>query len=116
MNTSRHSFFGYRHHPLAEATRPDGGPLRLAFRTSPRIRTHEDISEAAFAVGNRQDADGNGQTWPADICSVSVGDVVKVNGPDHWIVYLNVDSVGFSAVPEPTTLVNLTGTCATSRH
>ncbi|MGX1886788.1 hypothetical protein [Streptomyces sp. NPDC055287] len=117
MNTAPRSFDGYQHHqPLAEATHPDGSPLRLAFHASSRIRSHEAAADAAFTVGNDQGHDDNGQTWPADIRSVSVGDVIKVTGPDHWIVCLSVDSTGFSAIPEPTALVNLTGTRATSRR
>ncbi|MFF8595272.1 hypothetical protein ACF061_28305 [Streptomyces sp. NPDC015220] len=117
VNTARHSFDGYQpHHPLAAATRPDGSPLRLVFRASVRIHDHEAATDAAFVVGNRQGPDANGQTWPADIRSVSVGDVIKVTGPDHWIVHLRVDPSGFSAVPEPTHLTDLAGSRATSRR
>ncbi|WP_440581453.1 hypothetical protein [Streptomyces sp. PT19] len=117
VNTAPNSFNGYQHHhPLAEATRPDGSPLRLVFHASSRITDHNAAADAAYEVGNRQSADDNGQTWPCDIRSVSVGDVIKVTGPDHWIIHLSVDRTGFSAVPEPTTLVGLPGTCATSRH
>ncbi|MEV4868521.1 hypothetical protein [Streptomyces syringium] len=117
MNTTIHNFDGHQHHhPLAEATRPDGSALRLVFHTSKRIRDHEDAADAAFAVGNRQCCDDDGQTWPTDIRSVSVGDVIKVTRPDQWIVHLSVDPTGFSAVPEPTNLTDLVGTRATSRH
>ncbi|MER5615941.1 hypothetical protein [Streptomyces sp. NPDC002215] len=120
MNTARrHSFDDYQPgHPLAEATRPDGSPLRLVFHTSDRITDHEAAAaaDAAFAVGNRQRPDDNGQTWPTDIRFVSVGDVIKVTGPDHWIVYLSVDHLSFSAVPEPTNLTGLAGTRATNRR
>ncbi|GAA2720580.1 MULTISPECIES: hypothetical protein [Streptomyces] len=84
MNTAPHSFHGHQHHhPLAAATHPDGSPLRLVFHASDGIRDHKDAAEAAFEVGNRQGSDDNGQTWPRDIRSVSVGDVIKVTGPDH---------------------------------
>ncbi|MFE7777732.1 hypothetical protein ACFU5O_28300 [Streptomyces sp. NPDC057445] len=117
MNTARHSFDGHQHHhPLAEATRPDDSPLRLVFHASTRIRNHEDAADAAFTVGNHQRPDDNGQRWPTDIRSVSVGDVIKVTGPGHWIIHLSVDPTGFSAVPEPTNLTALAGTRATSRH
>ncbi|MFD4247295.1 hypothetical protein ACFWP3_37765 [Streptomyces sp. NPDC058525] len=117
MNTARHSFDGYQpHHPLAEATRPDGSPLCLVFHASDRTRGHETAAEAAFEVGNRQGPDDNGQSWPADVRSISVGDVIKVTGPDHWIIHLSVDSTGFSTVPEPTNLTGLVGTRATSRR
>ncbi|WP_331732005.1 hypothetical protein OG613_47290 (plasmid) [Streptomyces sp. NBC_00015] len=117
MNTHRDNFDGYEpHHPLAAATRLDGSPLRLVFHASDRIHNHEAAAGAAFDVGNHERADDDGQTWPGDIIrSVSTGDVIKITGPDHWIVHLRVDPVGFSAVPEPTTLVDLAGTRATRR-
>ncbi|WP_225650983.1 hypothetical protein [Streptomyces solaniscabiei] len=106
MNTAPHSFAGYQpHHPLAAATRTDDGALlRLVFRASDRMCSHESAADAAFTVGNRQGPDDTGQRWPADIRSVSVGDVVKVTGPDHWTIHLSVDPFGFSPVPEPTHL------------
>ncbi|MFD8900542.1 hypothetical protein [Streptomyces ardesiacus] len=117
VNTAPRSSDGYQHHhPLAEATHPDGNPLRLVFHASDRIRDHEAAADAAYEVGNRQSADDNGQTWPADIRSVSVGDVIRVIGPDHWIVHLSVDRTGFSAVPEPSILTDLGGSRASSRR
>ncbi|MFE0778961.1 hypothetical protein [Streptomyces sp. NPDC058861] len=117
VNTARHSFDGYQHHhPLAEAIHPNGSPLRLVFHANGRIRGHEMAAEAAFEVGNGQSADDTGQTWPADIRSVSVGDVIKVTGPDHWIIHLSVEPSGFSAVPEPTNLTGLAGSRASSRR
>ncbi|MFF8618819.1 hypothetical protein [Streptomyces sp. NPDC015350] len=116
INTHRDNFDGYEpHHPLATATRHDGSPLRLVFRASDRIRSHEDAADAAFEVGNDQGADDNGQTWPGNIRSVSVGDVIKITGPAAQTVHLRVDSYGFSPVPEPTTLVALTDPRVTHR-
>ncbi|MER5376308.1 hypothetical protein [Streptomyces sp. NPDC002553] len=117
MNTHDDNFDGYKpHHPLAAATRPDGSPLRLVFHASDRIDSHEAAADAAFEVGNHWRADDNGQTWPGDnIRSVSTGDVIKVTGPDHWIIHFRVDSYGFSTVPEPTTLVPLTDPRITHR-
>ncbi|MFD8670740.1 hypothetical protein ACFV1U_35875 [Streptomyces microflavus] len=115
MNTHDDNFGGYQPgHPLAAATRPDGSPLRLVFHTSTRIRTHEAAASAAFDVGNHARADDHGQTWPSDIRPVSVGDVIKVTSPDHWILHLSVDPTGFTPVPEPATLTALTGSRATS--
>lgn len=117
MNTAPHNFDGYQlGHPLAEATRRDGSTLRLVFHASERIRDPEAAADAAYTVGNHQGPDDNGQSWPNDVRSVSTGDVIKVTGPDHWIVHLSVDPTGFSAVPEPTALVDLAGTRATRRR
>jgi hypothetical protein len=117
LNTTRDCFAGYRtHHPLAAVTRRDGTPLRLVFHASDRIHNHEAAAGAVFAVSNRQRADDDGQTWPGDIRPVLGGDVIKVTGPDHWIIHLSVKPLGFSAVAEPTTLVPLPGTSVTSRR
>ncbi|MFF8478691.1 hypothetical protein [Streptomyces sp. NPDC015414] len=117
VNTARHNFNGYRHrHPLAEVTNPDGSPLQLVFHANARIKDHETAADAAYCIGNRQGIDDHGQSWPADVRSVSTGDVVKVTGPDHWIVHLAVIGCGFSPVPEPTLLIPLAGTRATRRR
>ncbi|MEV4947921.1 hypothetical protein [Streptomyces sp. NPDC053755] len=117
MNSARRSFEGHQPcHLLAEATRPDGSPLCLVFYAGDRIRGHETAAEAAFEVGIHQGQDDNGQTWPADIRSVSVGDVIKVTSPDHWIIHLRVDSTGFSAVPEPAHLTGIAGPRAVGRR
>lgn len=118
INTVSHGLYSYqRHHPLAEATRPDNTPLRLIFHASDRIHDHEAAARAAYTVGNHQGPDDNGQTWPSHIRrSVSTGDVIKITCPDHWIIHLSVTPTGFSAVPEPTTLVPLTTTRAPHPH
>ncbi|MFI9019319.1 hypothetical protein ACIGZI_35420 [Streptomyces griseus] len=118
MNTHPDNFDGYHpHHPLAAATRTDGSPLHLVFHTSDRIRSHQHAASAAFTVGNRQTADDTGQSWPDDIRSVSVGDVIKITGPGHWIIHLRIDPIGFTPVPEPTHLTGLAGkTRVTSRR
>lgn len=116
INTHDDNFDGYEpHHPLAAATRRDDSTLRLVFHASDRIRNHEDAAEAAFEVGNHQGADDNGQTWPDNLRSVSVGDVIKITGTNSRTVHLRVDSYGFSPVPEPTTLVPLTNPRVTHR-
>ncbi|MGW3335760.1 hypothetical protein ACWDF9_35080 [Streptomyces rubiginosohelvolus] len=116
MNTHPDNFGGYQPgHPLAAATHPDGTPLRLVFHASTRIHDHEAAASATFSVGNRVHADDHGQTWPDDIRSVSVGDVIKITTPDHWTVHLQLDPVGFTPVPEPTTLVPLTDPRVTHR-
>ena len=116
LNTHPDYYNGYQpHHPLAAALMLTQ-PLRLVFRASDRIRTHEDAADAAFTVGNHQRRDDVGQGWPADIRRlVSVGDVVKVTGPDHSIIHLSVDHCGFTAVAEPDTLVDMPPTLTNRR-
>ncbi|MFC8019067.1 hypothetical protein [[Kitasatospora] papulosa] len=112
MNTHDDNFDGYQpHHPLAAATHPDGSPLRLVFHASDRIHDHQRAASATFDVGNHQRADDHGQTWPGEtLRSVSVGDVIKITGPGHWIIHLRIDPFGFTPVPEPTHLTALAGT------
>ncbi|MCZ1011977.1 hypothetical protein [Streptomyces lydicus] len=113
----RDNFDGHQHHHPLAAAHPDGSPLHLVFHASHRIRTHEDAADAAYTVGNHQGPDDNGQTWPSDsLRSVSTGDVIKVTGPDHWIICLRVDPISFTAVPEPTALPPLAGERITHRH
>ncbi|MFJ5951410.1 hypothetical protein [Streptomyces noursei] len=117
INTHDDNFHGYQpHHPLAAATRRDDSALLLVFHANDRLHNHEDAAEAAFEVGNRQGSDDNGQTWPSDIRSVSVGDVIKATSPDHWIRHLRVDPHGLTAIPEPTPLAPLAGERVTHRH
>ncbi|WP_189232813.1 hypothetical protein [Streptomyces flaveolus] len=116
MNTAPHSFDGYQpRHPLAVAAHTDGTPLLLVFHATDRIHSHEVAADAAFTVGNHQGPDHTGQRWPSDIRSVSVGDVVKVTGPDHWTIHLSVDPFGFTPVAEPTHRTPLAGSRVTSR-
>ncbi|MFI9771892.1 hypothetical protein ACIHJG_34260 [Streptomyces sp. NPDC052415] len=112
MNTHDDNSDGYKpHHPLAAATHPDGSPLRLEFNASDRIHSHKAAASATYDVGNHQRADDRGQTWPGEtLRSVSVGDVIKITGPGHWIIHLRVDPVGFTPVPEPAHLTALAGT------
>jgi hypothetical protein len=96
-------------HRRCQLGRHSGG--RTTRQHADRVRDHE----AVFEVGNDQGADDNGQTWPGNIRSVSIGDVIKITGPDARTVHPRVDSYGFSPVPEPTTLVALTGPRVTHR-
>ncbi|MEU1710308.1 hypothetical protein ABZ478_33975 [Streptomyces sp. NPDC005706] len=82
----------------------------------PADRCNEAAADAANCVGNREGVDDHGQSWPTDVRSESTGDVVKVIGPDHWIIHLSVDGCGFFLVPEPTLLVPLAGPCPTRRR
>jgi len=78
---------------------------------------HPDAAaEQAYAIGNRIDTDDRGRGWPADVRSVSVGDLLKISGQAETVFY-TVTGIGFHAIPEPADpTVPLTGTPATSRQ
>lgn len=115
VNVEPHSFFGFQSgHAVAEVTTFGGVPLRLVF-TSDRVVDDRGAANAAFVVGNRHASDDHGQDWPADVRSLSVGDVLEVTAPDETTTFLAIDSVGFSEVQAPVSRTNLVGTRATSR-
>lgn len=80
----------------------------------------EDFTAAAnvmFAIGNREAADTEDQTWPADVRSLSVGDVLYVAGADETVKILAVARFGWTEIAQPADhrQVELAGTDATSR-
>ncbi|MFF7953657.1 hypothetical protein [Streptomyces griseorubiginosus] len=116
MNVAPGHFNGYRHgQTVAEATRPDGGPLHLVFTTG-RVNSAHRAADAAFVVGNRQGADDHGQQWPADIRSLSVGDVLRVTASDGSSHHLAIASSTFSTVGPPAEHIHIAATGATSRR
>ncbi|MFD9062718.1 hypothetical protein ACFVZ3_14485 [Kitasatospora purpeofusca] len=120
MNVTRgpHSeyvnFSGYLPgHCVAEAGHCGDGPLVLTVdATDP-----ETAADRAFVIGNLQDHDVHGRTWPGDVRSVSVGDVMCVTDPTGTVHHLAVAPSGFERVDAPCgdRIVPLTGTTATSR-
>jgi len=82
---------------------------------------HDDFNEAAeamFAIGNREGTDLNGQEWPSDVRSLSVGDLLFVSrNSDSVYAVLSVESSGWQArkLPADSRYVPLAGTEATSR-
>ncbi|MFB7836192.1 hypothetical protein [Streptomyces sp. NPDC056056] len=115
VNVGPFPFFGYQSgDPVAEVTTVDNAPLRLAFTTDRVTDTHT-AADAAFVVGNREACDDQGQDWPTDVRSLSVGDVLEVTAPDGTTTHLSVDSVGFSQIKPPTARTALIGTLASSR-
>ncbi|MFE0778404.1 hypothetical protein [Streptomyces sp. NPDC058861] len=115
VNVGTFPFFGYQSgDPVAEVTTVDNTPLRLAFTTDRVTDTHA-AADAAFVVGNREACDDQGQDWPTDVRSLSVGDVLEVTAPDGTTTHLSVDSVGFSQIKPPTARTALIGTLASSR-
>lgn len=116
MNAAPDHFNGYRPaHTVAEATCPDGAPLRLVFTTG-RVGSLHQAADAAFIVGNRHLSDEHGQSWPTDIRSLSVGDVLRITAPDGATHHLAITSWGFSTVVPPTEHIHLAATDATSRR
>lgn len=110
LNVSDGNFFGYKpEHTLADA----GVELEVAGSTP------EAAAGVAFEIGNRVGSDLNLTTWPSDIRSVSVGDLVRVKetfGAGR-LTFFSVDSFGWTEVPEPTNPRRpLVGTRATSRR
>lgn len=75
INDGPGRFFGYE---PGDALTP-GPVIHLDVAVSPGDLTLEvAVAEAAFSVGNRMAADAWGQQWPADVRSMSVGDVVII--------------------------------------
>lgn len=91
MNTDPNNFDGYKpHHALA---------------TDDDLTLLVNDEEEAFVVGNRMGADLNGKTWPSDVRSVSVGDVIHIH-PDS---YVSIERFGFKEIPTPDNIVPLAG-------
>jgi hypothetical protein len=71
-----------------------------------------------FHIGNRMAADLEGRTWPADVRSLSVGDVLYVSrNSDSAVQVLAVARAGWDEIAQPADRrqVELAGTDATSR-
>jgi voltage-gated potassium channel Kch len=76
-------------------------------------------AEAAYAIGNRMGADTEGQEWPSDVRSLSVGDVLYVSrNSDSAYKILAVARAGWTEIEQPKDhlQVELAGTEATSRE
>ncbi len=109
MNVSEDNFFGYDHND----------DLATADDLVLRVDTPDwcSAAERAYSIGNRAEPDTNGRSWPSDVRSVSVGDVVRVvaDGANAIVRYTAVTDVGFELIEEPRYMVALAGTKATSR-
>ena len=83
--------------------------------------TAEQAAERMYDIGNGHAFDDYGQTWPFDVRSMCIGDVLYLaEGDEHEtrsVDILAVDRAGFRPVPQPTNRcqVLLGGTVATSR-
>ncbi|MFE0778960.1 hypothetical protein [Streptomyces sp. NPDC058861] len=116
LNAASDHFNGYHPgHTAAQATYPDGTPLRLTFTTG-KASSIEQAAHAAFLVGNRHTGDDHGHIWPADIRSLSVGDVLRITAPDHTPHHRAITPSGFTPTAPPTEHIHLAATDATSRR
>jgi hypothetical protein len=112
VNVGDGNFFGLQpSHPIAEVG---------SFAVKAIDPMH--AAEGMFVIGNRMGCDLRGETWPSDVRSVSVGDLLKVVTPTCFehprgkITFYTCASVGWQEIPEPTNpIVPLAGTKATSR-
>ncbi|RNG13019.1 hypothetical protein [Streptomyces botrytidirepellens] len=101
VNVDPDCYDGYQEgHMVAEVTTSAGAPLCLVFDTGTVDRAQE-AALVAYDVGNRQGSDDRGQYWPADVRSLSKGDVLAVTSPEGTTTYLSVDSLGCSEIPRP---------------
>jgi hypothetical protein len=105
VNVGEHNFDGYT--PKAPIAEVDTFTIEA-----------EDAEWAAngmWPVGNKMQPDAQGKSYPRDVRSLSVGDLLKVSvaGGKHFFA---IESVGFTEIPEPANpIVALAGTRATSR-
>lgn len=75
--------------------RVDGPTIRVDVAPGSSV---EGIAEAAWSVGNRMTRDADGQAWPANVRSMSVGDMVIIQFRTAEIMLVAVD-FGFRIVP-----------------
>lgn len=100
----------YRVTPWLNADRAgmlDGYDGAHALTTAPDLKLRVSAvspmlaAEAAFAVGNRANADYDGLLWPADVRSLSVGDLLAVQSGDG-VTFLAVARAGTRCRSRPT--------------
>lgn len=79
--------------------------------------TWQHAAERAWVIANREGADALGHTWPTDVRSMSMGDVAQLTpaGANPVTRWAAVAVMGFTPVGQPTNVVPLEGTTATSR-
>ncbi|MFE5219333.1 MULTISPECIES: hypothetical protein [unclassified Streptomyces] len=116
LNAAPDHFRGYRPgQAVAEATGPDGAPLRLTFALARASSVHQ-AAAAAFYVGNRHTSDDHGQHWPPDVRPLARGDVLRITAPDGSTHHLALALPAFATVAPPTDHLHLAATTATSRR
>jgi hypothetical protein len=118
VNTAPGHYDGYTPgDPLACLTaRAGGDPIVFAID----VESSEMVLEEMWVLGNRVRDDRQGRCWPADVRSLSTGDVLVVYPPGHPRVppqAFAVAPVGFDRIPAPprSAWVSLEGSNATSR-
>ena len=110
INVGQHPFDGYEDGQTV-ATAPD-----LTFTVL--ATDHHDAAEAVWLVCQKVAADANGNRYPRDVRSFSIGDLLRVvpEGANPITRYLAARTAGFGEVDEPTNIRDLAGTHATSRR
>jgi hypothetical protein len=72
---------------------------RLVQRVTLRLPvTADGVQEVAWCIGNRDGEDADGQRWPSNVRSMSVGDVIHIVELDEWHA---VASLGFESIERP---------------
>lgn len=93
-----------------------GDLMRYVGTVTVEAETVEAACEVAWAVGNREGVDANGQRWPFFVRSLSVGDLLALVGSEIIVGHF-VDPAGFtngivlSFSPEDSGLVRIEVRC-----
>lgn len=114
VNVHRDSFFGYEAgHPVAEV-------CTFRIKATSTLHALDGAYGGLWAIGNRMACDLGGTEWPSDVRSLSMGDVAKVvtlGGITQGLVTWHAAAgVGWVEITEPTHIVPIEGTKATSRR
>lgn len=112
VNVGRHPFDSYA----------SGEPVAKVDHFHIKGVSADHAAEGMWTVGNRMGCDIHGKSWPSDVRSLSVGDVLRVvipschDYPTGHVLWLAVAPTGWRELDAaPDTIVPLAGTNATSR-
>lgn len=86
---------------MAEGYKP-GHPVATVGYYDVQADDHEAAANIVWVIGNRMAADDNGQNWPSDVRSMSVGDVLYVADEDSKVMIFAVSRFGWTEVEQPT--------------
>jgi hypothetical protein len=106
VNVGDDNFFGYK----------PRDPIAKVDTFTIEAEDAEWAANGMWPVGNKMQPDSLGKSYPADVRSLSVGDLLSVSSYGQQHHFYAVASVGFTEIPEPTNpIVALAGAKATSR-